>query len=98
MTLGSSQEEVCVPEVQLRALFEDAQLYYVCEEQIYKLDSLVGFYEDAVLAQDSLIINLNKQITLQDSVIQELDLDKKDPWYMKYLYILIGIGITQING
>jgi len=74
-------------------MFEDV-LFYTLKAD--KLDSLNSVYESNISIKDSIIINLEEQILLQNSLIEELDLDKEDAWYVKYIYLLIGIGVTKI--
>lgn len=93
LTLGISQDEVCLPDEQVRAMFTDLLLY---ETNINLLDSLNNIYETNIVLKDSIILNLEEQISLQDSLIQELDISKDDEWYLKYIYLIIGIGITKI--
>ena len=97
MTLGLSQDssKICLPEEQVRALFEDAQLLPLCKEEkeLYKL--VILNRDTTIKIQDELIINLESQITIQDSVIKEMDLaGNDDPWYMKYIYSFVAIWAT----
>ena len=93
LTLGISQDNICLPREQVNAMFEDV-LFYTLKAD--KLDSLNSVYESNISIKDSIIINLEEQILLQNSLIEELDLDKEDAWYVKYIYLLIGIGVTKI--
>ena len=99
MTLGLSQDSstICLPEEQVRALFEDAQLLPLCteEKELYKL---VLFNRDTTIKiQDELIINLESQLAIQDSVIKEMDLaGNDDPWYIKYIYSFVAVWATVV--
>jgi len=92
-TPGISQDNLCLPREQIEALYTDV---IFLTSQTEKLDSLNLLYKTVTNKQDSIIVNLEEQVALQDSIINEMDLDKEDPWYLKYLYLIIGIGITKI--
>jgi hypothetical protein len=97
LTSGISQEtnEVCLPEAQIRALFEDAQLLSICEqeEELYKL--IVFNRDTTIKIQDELIINLESQIALQDSLMTEMRSEVGTEWYIKYLFFMVGILFTS---
>ena len=97
LTNGISQEtnEVCLPEAQIRALFEDAQLLSICEQE-KELYKLVVFNRDTTIRiQDELIINLESQVALQDSLMTEMRSEVGTDWYIKYLFLILGIGFTS---
>lgn len=97
MTLGLSQDSntICLPEEQVRALFEDAQLLPLCNEEKEEVYKLLDNRNTTIKIQDELIINLESQMAIQDSVIKEMDLaDNDDPWYIKYIYSFVAIWAT----
>ena len=69
LTLGLSQDssKICLPEEQVRALFEDAQLLPLCKEEkeLYKL--VILNRDTTIKIQDELIINLESQIISREN-------------------------------
>ena len=97
MTSGISQEnnEVCLPEVQVRALFEDAQLYTICEQEKVQLQVLISNQDSTLSIQQDLITNLENNISLQDSLMTEMRSEVGTEWYIKYLFFMVGILFTS---
>ena len=92
LTLGLSQEDstqICLPEEQIRALFEDAQYYTLCEQTLHQLDYLILEMDSIIIKQDSIIFVLEQQVALQDSVLQEAIIEYM--WWEKPLYLILGI-------
>ena len=94
-TIGLSQDstEICLPEEQVRALFEDAQKYHLCEEQIIARDSLITSLEYGIFLRDSTITLLNERIILCEETLGE-HTDSAE--WLKYLYIAGGAVVTII--
>ena len=94
MTLGLSQDnsKICLPEEQVQALFEDAQLLPICKEEkeLYKL--VILNRDTTVSIQDSIIISLEKEISLQNKLIKN-SIDNLD-WQTRVLYLLSGIVLS----
>jgi len=94
LTLGLSQDnsKICLPEEQVQALFEDAQLLPICKEEkeLYKL--VILNRDTTVSIQDSIIISLEKEISLQNKLIKD-SIENLD-WRTRGLYLLFGIIIS----
>lgn len=97
MTSGISQEnnEICLPEAQIRALFEDAQLYTICEQKKVQLQLLATNKDSTISIQQDLITNLESHVSLQDSLMTEMRSEVGTEWYIKYLFFMVGILFTS---
>ena len=98
-TTGLSQDSttVTLPEVQVKALLEDAKLYKECVKGEALRDSLITNLEYNCLVKDSLIVNLEHTIALNDS-LHKVDTTAEDKWLWSAFSLLIGLlAGTQIG-
>jgi len=90
LTTGTSQNnEVCLPEEQVRALFTDAMLL----PDYIELDSLnktqIEMLNSKHSIKDSLILTLNNQIAIKDSMIA-LEIEPEIDYKMYIITTLLG--------
>ena len=96
LTHGLSQDndEICIPEEQVRILFEDSKLLPICLNKQEELYNLILNKNTTISIQDSIIINLEKEISLQNKLIKN-SIDDLD-WQTRALYLLSGIVVSGV--
>jgi len=98
LTSGLSQTEtnntITLPSDQVRALFESAQLYDVCNTQLALCDSFVVELKTSLATKDSIIVLLNERIqTCEDLKVKPAIINEHSLW-AKSLYTLLGATIV----
>ena len=104
LTIGLSQEnqakEVCLPEDQVKALLEDAQLKQVLYDKTMILSRDINLLQDQLILCDSTEVMLNKKLEIKDEQIKNLEA-QQDQWWIKWGYLLIGtlvgVGVNEIS-
>tara|TARA_Y100000034_G_scaffold135510_1_gene207710 strand:+ start:4113 stop:4409 length:297 start_codon:yes stop_codon:yes gene_type:complete len=97
LTLGLSQEnsgQICLPEEQVRILFEDAQKYSICDQTLNQLEFVINKMDSIIIDQDSLLIVLEQEIELQNSMLKENS--NKDTWWIQGFILIGGVLFGKI--
>ena len=86
---------ICLPQEQVKLLFEEAQKVPLLKKEIGLKDSLIVIHENTINKKDTVIWNLEDQVLLQDSIIIAIQNQETIPtevWWKKWIYGAVGLA------